>query len=111
MAADLKRGGSLRGPPLPTVQRALDFGARRRESVLAVEIDAEAQEEGEPLNRRRTTGSSVEGGVVGSHGENGSRSRSFSGTLGELWRGVKGVKPAAHDEASRDEESNDRDSS
>ncbi|KAF2750352.1 DUF803-domain-containing protein [Sporormia fimetaria CBS 119925] len=74
MVADLKRaGGSVRGAPPASVlfaglsQRQQEPGRRASEfnSGVGVEVD----EEFEPLNR----------------------SRSLSGTLGDLWRGVRGV--------------------
>ncbi|KAI8940930.1 hypothetical protein NX059_002186 [Plenodomus lindquistii] len=79
MVQDLKRGGSV----------------RRRESVLGIG----AEEEGEVLGRRRTRDSEIMGGGGGGGGERVDRGererpvgrgRSVSGTLNELWRGLRG---------------------
>jgi hypothetical protein len=79
MVADLKRGGSFRGSHLESPVAA------RRGSVLAFGPNQASGDEeeriGEPLDRRRTYNDEsrpAEG-----------RGRSLSGTLGELWRGLR----------------------
>ncbi|KAF2474273.1 DUF803-domain-containing protein [Lindgomyces ingoldianus] len=94
MVADLKRGGSLRGPS--GGHRSENSGdphpTRRRESVLGIgasehERDTDGEERfGELLDRRRTVNDDVGAGPE----ERWSRGRSLSGTLGELWRGIRG---------------------
>jgi hypothetical protein len=79
MVADLKRGGSFRGHHEQPV-------AVRRGSVLGLgstEVGEDEEERiGESLDRRRTT---TEEQSRPAHG----RGRSLSGTLGELWRGLR----------------------
>jgi hypothetical protein len=80
MVADLKRGGSIRST------RTVDPEAiaRRRESILGIgayEIDEE--QIGEPLDRRRTATDDVPSQAR-------ARKSSLSGTLGDLWRGMRG---------------------
>lgn len=87
MVADLKRGGSLRGQ---STLRERDSD-RRRESVLGIGAsEVNESEFGEPLDRRRTATDDV---------PSIARQRSLSGTLGHLWRGMRGAG-AANDEES-----------
>lgn len=83
MVADLKRGGSLRGS-----HAHHDFPeSRRRESVLGIGTTEGHEDEegqiGEPLDRRRTTTATDEETIPAGRG------RSLSGTIGELWRGLR----------------------
>ena len=79
MVADLKRGGSFRGHHEQPV-------VARRGSVLGLgstEIEEDEEEiMGEPLDRRRTTTEEQSRPAQG-------RGRSLSGTLGEIWRGLR----------------------
>ena len=79
MVADLKRGGSFRG-------HHEQPAAVRRGSVLGLGSTDGAEDEeermGEPLDRRRTTTEEQSRPAQG-------RGRSLSGTLGELWRGLR----------------------
>lgn len=89
MVADLKRGGSIRGPQL---QREPSSDAARRQSVLGIGADEMDAHLGEPLDRRRTATdereqSSEQTSAMG-------RGRSLSGTLNELWRGWRGMGDA-----------------
>jgi hypothetical protein len=81
MVADLKRGGSFRGHHEPPV-------AARRGSVLGLGSTEVAEDEeeriGERLDRRRATTEEQPRPTQG-------RGRSLSGTLGELWRGLRSV--------------------
>jgi hypothetical protein len=81
MVADLKRGGSFRGHHEPPV-------AVRRGSVLGLGSTEVAEDEeeriGERLDRRRATTEEQPRPTQG-------RGRSLSGTLGELWRGLRSV--------------------
>lgn len=83
MVADLKRGGSFRRPHHHEHGEA----SRRRESVLRLggEVQQEEGEEriGEPLNRRRTMQNTNDEPIPGGRG------RSLSGTMVELWRGLR----------------------
>ncbi|KAF2653732.1 DUF803-domain-containing protein [Lophiostoma macrostomum CBS 122681] len=104
MVADLKRGGSLRGPHPQRELAGADASqlTRRRESVLGIgaqEVDERDMRQGwEPLDRRRTATDDVpsrvgnesrgEGGVA--EGEREGRKRSFSGAVGEFWGRVRG---------------------
>ncbi|KAH7357447.1 magnesium transporter NIPA-domain-containing protein [Pyrenochaeta sp. MPI-SDFR-AT-0127] len=81
MVQDMKRGGNIR-------TREVDGSVRRRESVLGIgasEVDSGSM--GEPLGRRRTHNSEVpsEQAVTPS-----GRGRSLSGTLNDLWNGMRG---------------------
>ena len=81
MVQDLKRGASNRD-------------VRRRESVLGLARGAEHEERdllGEPLSRRQTRESvgREEAPTTPGGGRMG-RGRSLSGTLNELWRGIRG---------------------
>ncbi|KAK7190193.1 duf803 domain membrane protein [Paraphaeosphaeria sporulosa] len=89
MVADLKRGGSVRMPPLPSRDSTSD--AVRRQSVLGIGADEVMDSHmGEPLDRRRTA--TDEDTRTTDRGEReGGRGRSLSGTLNELWRGWRGV--------------------
>jgi hypothetical protein len=81
MVQDLKRGGSIRN-------KDADGSVRRRESVLG--IGASEVDEGligEPLDRRRTQ-TDEESTLATTPG---GRGRSFSGTLDQLWRGIRGT--------------------
>lgn len=79
MVADLKRGGSFRG-------HHEQPAAARRGSVLGLGSTEAGEDEeelmGEPLDRRRTTTEEQSRPAQG-------RGRSLSGTLGELWRGLR----------------------
>jgi hypothetical protein len=78
MVQDLKRGANVRD-------------VRRRESVLGIGRRGEEDERdmlGEPMSRRQTRDSQQDGGEP--VGRMGGRGRSLSGTLGELWRGLRG---------------------
>ncbi|ORX97966.1 magnesium transporter NIPA-domain-containing protein [Clohesyomyces aquaticus] len=106
MVADLKRGGSLRsrhshsGTGGETSNGGDGNGntqtARRRESVLGIGAGEQGyggrdEEVGEPLDRRRTA--DHEHGYRQEERRDegrGTRGRSLSGTLGELWRGFRG---------------------
>ena len=82
MVQDLKRGGSIR-----------DRDVRRRESVLGLGRGGEQEDRdmlGEPLSRRQTRDSEGAGPVTPGGGRMGGRGRSLSGTLNELWRGIRG---------------------
>ncbi|KAF2866479.1 magnesium transporter NIPA-domain-containing protein [Massariosphaeria phaeospora] len=103
IVADLKRGGSLRGPQLHRDYDGTRIGPKRRESVLGIGASEVSNDEnGEPLDRRRTATDEtpVRGGDTSA-----GRGRSLSGTLTELWRGVKGGETTGHKE---DEESRAR---
>ncbi|KAH7122576.1 magnesium transporter NIPA-domain-containing protein [Dendryphion nanum] len=92
MVADLKRSNSLRGSP--STRDVSGDAVRRRESVLGIgarEVDEGAM--GEVLERRRTATDDVPS-LVG----RGNRQRSLSGTLGELWRGIRGEGQGGGDE-------------
>ncbi|KAF2181828.1 DUF803-domain-containing protein [Zopfia rhizophila CBS 207.26] len=84
VVAELKRGGSLRGPP---VTREYGGGngefesSRRRESVLGIGEREVESREGEPLDRRRTNTDDA---------LRKNRSGSLSGTLEGIWRGLRG---------------------
>ncbi|KAH7074640.1 magnesium transporter NIPA-domain-containing protein [Paraphoma chrysanthemicola] len=81
MVQDLKRGGSIRN-------KDSDGSVRRRESVLGIgasEVDEGMM--GEPLDRRRTQ-TDEEYAIATTPG---GRGRSFSGTLDQLWRGIRGT--------------------
>ncbi|KAJ4353950.1 uncharacterized protein N0V89_005682 [Didymosphaeria variabile] len=86
MVANLKRSGSLRGPPL---QRDTNSGdAARRQSVLGIGADEVMDSHiGEPLDRRRTA---TDEDNRSRDEQTGGRARSLSGTLNELWRGWRG---------------------
>lgn len=93
MVADLKRGGSLRGPPM---HREND-DSRRRQSVLGIGAGEVEEVVGEPLDRRRTT--TDEQSSEQQNGGSG-RGRSLSGTLGDLWRGLRGQQEEVDPERS-----------
>ncbi|KAF2012680.1 DUF803-domain-containing protein [Aaosphaeria arxii CBS 175.79] len=96
MVADLKRNSSLRTPTTPGPSSS--FSTRRRESVLGIgagEIDENAMCDS-PLERRRTATDDVPSNTA-------TRKRSLSGTLGELWRGIRreiGTGDVVEDEES-----------
>jgi hypothetical protein len=73
MVQDLKRGGSIRA----------DGMARRRESNFGI---GSSDDLGEPISRRRTQTDEEQASRRPS-----GRGRSLSGTLGDLWRTVRGV--------------------
>lgn len=78
MVQDLKRGGSVR------MRTGENEG--RRGSVLGL---GGGEEFGEPLSRRSTRG--IDEGTRGEDGGRPSgRARGMSGTLNELWRGLRG---------------------
>ncbi|KAF2714841.1 DUF803-domain-containing protein [Pleomassaria siparia CBS 279.74] len=99
MVADLKRGGSFRGQH--------DFpDSRSRGSVLGVGLGAggvgdEEGMMGEPLDHRRTV---AEEGREPRPAQG--RGRSLSGTIGELWRGLR--RGSAGEEESRRPEFEER---
>ncbi|KAF1850887.1 DUF803-domain-containing protein [Cucurbitaria berberidis CBS 394.84] len=77
MVQDLKRGGSIRG----------EASMRRRESILGIGAgEADGTSFGGPISRRHTRDSDVNEPAV----TPGGRTRSFSGTLNDLWRGIRG---------------------
>lgn len=81
MVQDMKRGGNIRN-------READGSVRRRESVLGIgasEVDGGLL--GEPLGRRRTQNSEAPSEQATTPG---GRGRSFSGTLNDLWNGMRG---------------------
>ena len=62
-------------------------GEGRRQSVLGLGAGESAEDMfGEPLSRRSTQGTGAERGSERSSG----RGRGMSGTLNELWRGLRG---------------------
>ncbi|KAJ4367143.1 hypothetical protein N0V83_007673 [Neocucurbitaria cava] len=82
MVQDLKRGGNIR-------HKDADGSVRRRESILGIgasEVDAPPL--GEALSRRQTRESALNESVGAV--TPGGRTRSLSGTLNELWRGLRG---------------------
>lgn len=96
MVADLKRGGSFRSA------HHEHPGAARRGSVLALGPNLGPEDEddgegigriGEPLDRRRTHNDEARPAQ--------GRGRSLSGTLGDLWRGLR--RGSVNDEAERPE--------
>jgi len=104
MVADLKRGGSIRS------QRDGGIGAsgdvRRRQSVLGIGASDVNEPMGEPLDRRRTTTDET----TGQNEPQGGRGRSFSGTLGDLWRGWRALEGGDAGDVERGEgaESNEQ---
>jgi hypothetical protein len=98
MVQDLKRGGSIR-------YKDADGTARRRESILGIGTgEMDDNELGEPISRRRTQ-TDEERGTRRPSG----RGRSLSGTLGDLWRTVRGVgsrEDMRDEEARRDNANN-----
>jgi hypothetical protein len=78
MVQDLKRGGSIRN-------KDADGAGRRRESVLGIGSSEMDDTIGEPLSRRRTHNDDE------SSSRPSMRGRSFSGTLNELWKSVRGT--------------------
>ncbi|KAF3042138.1 hypothetical protein E8E12_006496 [Didymella heteroderae] len=83
LVQDLKRGGSVR------MRTGEQTGEARRQSVLGLgSSSAENADDmfGEPLSRRSTQGVGAE---RGSERPN-ARGRGMSGTLNELWRGLRG---------------------
>ncbi|KAF9733974.1 hypothetical protein PMIN04_007684 [Paraphaeosphaeria minitans] len=89
VVADLKRGGNVRMPPLPSRDSVAD--AARRQSVLGIGADEVMDSHvGEPLDRRRTA-TEEDTGTRGREEREGGRGRSLSGTLNELWRGWRGA--------------------
>lgn len=87
MVAELKRGGSVRAPPL---LRELSSDAQRRQSVPSIGADDVEGQMGEPLDRRRTANNEDHREREGGRG----RGRSLSGTLNDLWRGWRGQNDA-----------------
>ncbi|KAJ4379350.1 hypothetical protein N0V86_005395 [Didymella sp. IMI 355093] len=82
LVQDLKRGGSVR---MRTGEHA---GEGRRQSVLGLgssAADSEGDMFGEPLSRRSTQGLGAERGS-----ERPNRARGMSGTLNDIWRGLRG---------------------
>lgn len=88
MVQDMKRGGSIRN-------RDADGSMRRRGSVLGLGAEDDDDLLGAPLDRRRTgetdDGQQGAGGSTGDRERPEGRGRSLSGTLNELWRGIKGT--------------------
>lgn len=81
LVQDLKRGGSVR------MRTGENNGEGRRQSVLGLtSTDIDEDMFGEPLTRRSTQGIGAERGSE----RPGGRGRGMSGTLNELWRGLRG---------------------
>jgi drug/metabolite transporter (DMT)-like permease len=81
LVQDRKRGGSVR------MRTGENNGDGRRQSVLGLGAGESAEDMfGEPLSRRSTQGMGAERGNEGPSG----RGRGMSGTLNELWRGLRG---------------------
>jgi hypothetical protein len=102
-------GGTLLASPLSTTLSAMvqdakrtgsNASVRRRGSAFGIEADGLL---GEPLGRRRT---GEEEGIVSESPGMGGRGRSFSASLGELWKGIKGSR--SQEFRDRDEEGGDR---
>lgn len=82
MVQDLKRGGNIR-------QREVDGSVRRRGSVLGIGADElDNASFGDPLSRRQTQASAAPSEQTPLTPS--SRGRSLSGTLNDLWRGIRG---------------------
>lgn len=93
LVQDLKRGGSVRmrtGEAATATATAVAAGSPRdgrRQSVLGLSSGAAGDEVfGEPLSRRSTQGIGAERASE----RPGGRGRGMSGTLNELWRGLRG---------------------
>lgn len=80
LVQDLKRGGSVR------MRTGENNGEGRRQSVLGLTSENADDMFGEPLSRRSTQGVGAERGSERPTG----RGRGMSGTLNELWRGLRG---------------------
>lgn len=80
LVQDLKRGGSVR-------MRTGERNEGRRQSVLGLSTDEHSDDMfGEPLSRRSTQGVGAERGSD----RPSARGRGMSGTLNDLWRGLRG---------------------
>jgi hypothetical protein len=90
IVADLKRSGSIRG----NASHKDGGDVKRRQSVLGIGVSEMDEANGEPLDRRRTQTEEEMGG---------GRGRSLSGTLGELWKGLRGLGDGEGEGSAREE--------